>query len=739
MLAIAAITVPLLFAIPTPLIDRATRRRISRLFRRRRRGPPVLDVVGLVREQRAMTAAIATARVVCYVWCIRLAETLRLSYGRTAALLIAAFILTAVLERLIRRSQPGGWRPPLFRGRWRILALAAAAITLATAAAGGLVILAGLNIVALGINPIGGAESLAPRIGWTIAVVGLAMIALALIPVTIARRLAMRALGRQIDTDGGPPILLLRSFADDRRTLRARRLDRASLLDRLCLRRWERFEEIVASSLGRSGPVFALGEPGTRLPPPLGAVRRSFSQDTWRGEVEDLVRQAQIISVTVGRSESLLWEIDLVRRTAALNRTIFLLPPTKKAEQRRRLAVLSDALHLPWATLDVPPRQDVLAVVLPAGATTPTVVTSDAPDDLSYTAAIEICAPILQGAPSPVPAVVLDRLQAASPRPKIQVYRPGETPVYRPFYRRARWYGWFGTALLAVSSSLFFGYNLDNTEIVDIGNRTPTMISQSADGTIYTLLSDGTLARVNPGKSSIKPIMRIDAPVSQLVVIGSRAAYLTARTGEIGVIDMSSARTIWHTKATVGVQGLTVVGGSMVYLQPAEGWVRSVALADGHPLAARHLGGIPWDTIATPAGLDVAMGDAGVIRRLDPGSLAVRTSLPAPPGAKVLIHFAGQEWIVDSLDHDMSPVRPGPQSGPVIFLESQYPQLSANGRWLAVSGLQHVTTISPSGEFRRYTPPPVTLSAVCVTRDGKVLIGARGEIRQLGEDVFGHQ
>jgi hypothetical protein len=202
---------------------------------------------------------------------------------------------------------------------------------------------------------------------------------------------------------------------------------------------------------------------------------------------------------------------------------------------------------------------------------------------------------------------------------------------------------------------------------------------------------------------------------------------------------MSTGRTLWHTKTTVGVQGLTVVGGSIIFVQPAQGSVRSVALSDGHLLAARHLGGIPWDAIATPAGVDVAMGDAGVIWRLDPGSLAVRTSLPAPPGAKVLTHFAGNEWVVDSLEHDMSPVGAGPRTGPFVFLESQYPQLSSNGEWLAVSGLQHVSTISPAGELRRYTPPPVTLTAVCVTRDGKVLIGARGEITQLGEDVFGQR
>ena len=53
---------------------------------------------------------------------------------------------------------------------------------------------------------------------------------------------------------------MLRSFADDRRLLRARRFDRASIVERLCMRRFERFEEVTASALAVYGPVLALSQ-----------------------------------------------------------------------------------------------------------------------------------------------------------------------------------------------------------------------------------------------------------------------------------------------------------------------------------------------------------------------------------------------------------------------------------------------------------------------------------------------
>jgi hypothetical protein len=113
----------------------------------------------------------------------------------------------------------------------------------------------------------------------------------------------------------------------------------------------------------------------------------------WADRIRDLITSARLICVTVGRSQSLLWEIGAIRAAGALDRAIFLLPPTGKIEQRRRLLVLAFALGIDYAPLDVTyPDRDVLAVVFPGGDSAsgaiPVVITGSAPDDVGYEAAI---------------------------------------------------------------------------------------------------------------------------------------------------------------------------------------------------------------------------------------------------------------------------------------------------------------------------------------------------------------
>lgn len=85
------------------------------------------------------------------------------------------------------------------------------------------------------------------------------------------RRLRAAELFAAIQADKRPPILYLRSFEEDRLKVSAPSL-RRTLAERLLGRRMRRFEEVLAWSLSRYGPVTAISPPGRKLAT-LGAAK----------------------------------------------------------------------------------------------------------------------------------------------------------------------------------------------------------------------------------------------------------------------------------------------------------------------------------------------------------------------------------------------------------------------------------------------------------------------------------
>ena len=153
----------------------------------------------------------------------------------------------------------------------------------------------------------------------------------------------------------------------------------------------------MAHTLGAYGPVLTVGQEGERLPPPLGAVRRQFTNEEWRARVFHLMVEAPLICVNLGRSHSLAEEIDRIKGSGHLRKTVFLLPPTSAIEQRYRLAILSDRLDIPWQFMDVEHKRSVLAVYVPAGQPYPVVVTGLAQEDVAYEVAMDFCAGLALG------------------------------------------------------------------------------------------------------------------------------------------------------------------------------------------------------------------------------------------------------------------------------------------------------------------------------------------------------
>ncbi len=107
--------------------------------------------------------------------------------------------------------------------------------------------------------------------------------------------------------DPRPPVLYLRSFADDGAALMGDMswwMRQGASVTALVTP-----EQEMADILDAVGPVVAIGKPGEPLPE-LGAARLYVSDDQWQAKVKELMRLASLVVVRLGSSPGLLWEIE---------------------------------------------------------------------------------------------------------------------------------------------------------------------------------------------------------------------------------------------------------------------------------------------------------------------------------------------------------------------------------------------------------------------------------------------
>lgn len=125
------------------------------------------------------------------------------------------------------------------------------------------------------------------------------------------------------------PVLLLRSFGDD------------ELLDPRPLDFFQRrYEETLARTLRRLGPVVCIGRPNDSLGFG-GAARLYVSDEHWRKAVRHLVERAVAVVIVVGRTEGLWWEIDTAIATVERARLLFFFPyGAKRLRSGSRIADL---------------------------------------------------------------------------------------------------------------------------------------------------------------------------------------------------------------------------------------------------------------------------------------------------------------------------------------------------------------------------------------------------------------
>lgn len=270
-----------------------------------------------------------------------------------------SLITMAVLLALISivRTAAGKNRDLPQLPRW------ARTITIAGTAAAGFVVAAGCLMIVGGID---GALILGARPGIfaslliPIVLVGIGIMTRGRQVARFGQRLVQPAVREAIQADRRRPVMLLRSFADDSLEVRASsRLD--GFTEAIAAEGYARFEETIAEALLHTGPVIALGQPGTVLQP-LGAVREYFTDAQWQEAVENRNADARFIAVVCGRSPALMWEIAEIRRNARLAKTLFILPPVPRKELQPRLRVLWSALSLDPEVL--PDRMNAYPLVL---------------------------------------------------------------------------------------------------------------------------------------------------------------------------------------------------------------------------------------------------------------------------------------------------------------------------------------------------------------------------------------
>jgi hypothetical protein len=143
--------------------------------------------------------------------------------------------------------------------------------------------------------------------------------------------------GALLAADSRPPILVLRSFADDERQMLTS--DDVHWIGKS----GKTFEEILTARLQSFGPVIAIGRPG-ELIPSAGAAREYVGDADWRGRVHELIRAAAAIVVIAGKTNNLMWELQTIEGAGATAKTLIVVPADSKAEAADRLVTLLRSL-----------------------------------------------------------------------------------------------------------------------------------------------------------------------------------------------------------------------------------------------------------------------------------------------------------------------------------------------------------------------------------------------------------
>ncbi len=231
---------------------------------------------------------------------------------------------------------------------------------------------------------------LSPRgVGLLFAVGGLVVAAIGGVLFRIARALGRADTRRLLAVDHRPPLLYLRSFADDTLPLATIASARRPFFELLSFRGRDPFEEAVAWELATYGPVVAVGRPGHSLAS-LGAAREHLSDDTWKEQVAQRMDDARAIAVATGETPGLHWEVAQIVAAGHLDKTVFVFPPVERDDADRRWTFTASALAAAGAPVGPLPADPGLVHTAHVGERGQVVVTiASRRDEASYRTAVD--------------------------------------------------------------------------------------------------------------------------------------------------------------------------------------------------------------------------------------------------------------------------------------------------------------------------------------------------------------
>jgi hypothetical protein len=641
----------------TWLLDPSARRRLRLRFSGRPDPPAnAIDVNGEAARLIRRHAVEALIRIVLLLAFVACALLLNVGTLEAALLLTAGIAAWSWVEG--RGWLPGRSvtyrNPRLFEGWALVGAFVALLFTVALIYSGAFFVWIGTLTELFGLPDVETED--VEKMRLLQAFFGVALIFASVVPLQLARRLAMRRAHRRLERDDRSPVLFLRAFADDRIKLRTRRTRRTSIFDRIALRRRDRLEEILAAQLNAYGPVEAIGEPGVRLPP-LGAARRSYMGEDWRAAVQASIDRAALIAVELGRTESLAWEIGQIRDRGALGKTFFVLPPVASHERRARLHALAEVLDLPPQYLDRErPGLEVLAVLAPDPAQ-PRLIVSGARDDVSYELAVESGVESLHGfetglrwqQPAPEPAAP-EPLQLAGPL----WHPPGGAPRPRRWYRH-RWV-WLALIWIAIPGLLSL-LRSSSPEQTDFDAAIPlphsprlVMATPSPERVIAVEERDGpgvAVTEVDLASERRRPLGTSPSLLTEGALGEGWAVFTAPRDDAVTGIRLDG-RGRWEVELGTTPRGVVIDGSAAFVALTGSDEIAKLRLADGKLLRRAPLGPAPWGVSQRGDSLLVTLAGNGAVAAVDPDELAPRTRLATVSAPRTIDASGPGTWVMSA-------------------------------------------------------------------------------------------
>jgi hypothetical protein len=340
--------VALVLAVTATLRDIGT---LERLFRGRVRSrrATFYDLTPDVRRARRAVAPRIAMQLLLATAFGALALVLQLTI-KGSALLHLAFVplclASAIAFDAVLRSRNPSELPASSNGRLPLIIGTVGAMAVIYAVA--FMVLGGIAVGVL----FTGASLIKAFLVMMFIAIGLRTLKYAAVPLRFAKRLVQPNVQQALASDPRQEVLLLRSFQDDALTVRMHRSARHSPIELASAEPFERFEELLAWSLWRFGPVVAIGQPVTQGQlQPLGAAREFYTDSTWEDAVRVRLGRSSMVVYVVGRSPSLYTEFIKAQSLGVLSKCLFVFPPVGFPELRARLVVFEAAFGLPRGAL----------------------------------------------------------------------------------------------------------------------------------------------------------------------------------------------------------------------------------------------------------------------------------------------------------------------------------------------------------------------------------------------------